>query len=523
VPKRHLICTLLALCACAAPKGGTVPLCSTVDIALGDGTPLPCDAFPFNTASPSGPQVLSCTLDFGSVPVGETATASLRISNCTTPFDIVGETSLADPEFGVQESSLPLEVVSTFPLTVTFTPDSNGAFTDSFTLDTNSVSYARLIIGLRGTGVTCGLQVVPTTLDFGNVIAGTTETQTLTVTNSGNCPITLNPLVPMGPSASLFSVTAPGYDYTTPIPPGGVVSFAVSFAPTQPSSADENAYLVVASGADNYVNVGLKGFGVKSGLCVSTVPASRPPSLSFGHTPLNVSVTDFIYVENCANEAIDLFQSYLDKNCDGAFTVGPCPPMANCQQIIPGSGGYTLNPGDRLTYPITFTPSQAAGCQGDFSVVDDHGDDITIPLNGGGGGPAIACQTIPASSPPLALDFGQVVVDAGAVLDLVCTNTGNDIVRAGKIDPTSELQIIESGLTIDPPGGSFSAQLLVDGMLTQFVSLRAGEQCVVQVTYDPTSVTPAGQTETATLHIASDAEPPGPVSADLSGQGIAAH
>jgi hypothetical protein len=367
------------------------------------------------------------------------------------------------------------------------------------------------------------VSVNPLTIDFGRVVVHSTVTQMLTITNTSICPITLSPLVPEGASASLFTVTVESgpenWDYTTPIPPNGAVSLQVSFSPTQLSTTEETATLVVTYAPGMSVDVGLKGLGVSSGLCVN--PTS---DFKCDHVPLGNSITEIITVENCANEPIIVY-AYLDNSGGGAFTIGPCPAMANCQQILPDGGGYKLNPGDQLTYPIVFTPSQGQGYEGSFVIQDGQGDKVSINLCGGGGGPEISCQTVPSTPPPLALmlDFGQVVIpDGGAVQSVICTNTGNDITLGGKVDPTSELQVAQSGLIITQSASSFSAQLTLAGLDTSEVSLRSGEQFVVQVAYDPTAVTPAGELETGTLQIQSNATLNPTVFVSLTGEAVAA-
>jgi hypothetical protein len=186
-------------------------------------------------------------------------------------------------------------------------------------------------------------------------------------------------------------------------------------------------------------------------------------------------------------------------------------------------GVYTLNPGETVTYPITFTPSQGQGYEGSFAIQDDHGDNVSIQLCGGGGGPEIACQTVPPTPPPIALmlDFGPVAIpDGGAVQSIICTNTGNDITYHGMIDPSAELQVSQSGLTITQPASSFSAQLTQSGLDTPSVSLRSGEQFVVQVAYDPATVTPSGQLETGTLQIQSNASLNPTVFVGLTGDAV---
>jgi hypothetical protein len=271
------------------------------------------------------------------------------------------------------------------------------------------------------TGGECGtlsVNVDPLTMDFGRVVVHSTVTRTLVITNTSSCPITLQPLLLAGNSASLFTVTIPqggpeNWNYGEPIPPNGAVSFQVSFSPTQPSTADELAYVTVAYAAAAYLNVGLRGLGVSSGLCVTPMTNL----ISFGDVAPGQSVTKLITIEDCANEPITVSAS-LDNS--DAFTIGPCPAMANCPQLLPDGGGITLNPGDQLTYPIVFTPPQAQDYVGYFIIQDAFDGFVNIQLSGAGWVPDAGytdAGSVDGGAIPDAGGSDAGPVDGGAVPD----------------------------------------------------------------------------------------------------------
>jgi hypothetical protein len=509
--KNDRILALVALSMAFACKGGSSlhdsPGLPTLAIAQGGVARLSCGDPQPDPANPSDPPIVTCTLDFGGVPIGQVATANLTLGNDgVSPYRILSTSTPANAQFAVQPLSFPVQVFSSISLAVSFSPFDETALSDSFTLTTDSSSIGKMVVRLTGSGTRVAISVNPTSIDFGRVIVHSTETRTLTVTNLSTGPVSLGPLEPQGNSASLFSVTGVSADFTQTyqdgmaIPPTKSVTFDLTFTPTRPSSADELGFVVVTYASEKFVNVGLKGFGVQSGLCVTTGPVLiNPPKLSFGHVPLNHTLTDFIYVSNCSNETLKLYDSYLAQSDGDIFTVAPtgsagCAAPLNCQQIKPTDPPYTLNPGDVLTYPITFAPLQGQGYQGQFAVSDDHGDNLTVPISGGGGGPDIACALT-------LVDFGEVAVGVGDVYTFTCTNTGNDITIGGKISPDAELQVLQSGLTIEQTGTAFSAQLMVDGLATEEVSLRAGQQFQVQVNYDPVA---PNSGENAVLDIANN-------------------
>jgi hypothetical protein len=529
--RKELSITLLAVSFLAACKAGQS------EFRTSSGKPSPSYSGSQGTLSCGNPDsafVVNCTLDFGGVPIGQSVTTNLSIGNdSASSYQITGETPPTNPEFIVQQlQGIPIEVFSNVALAVTFKPFNELAVSDTFSISTDSQTVSKVVFKLTGSGIKLALAINPTSLDFKKVIVHSSLTLQLKIFNLSTGAITLSPITPQGVSQSLFTVTPPaGFSYSTPIPPdptmANPVTFRVTFTPQTQSYADETAYLVVGYAKDKFINVGLKGFGVKSGLLVSTAPVATPPTapyLSFGHIPLLASTTDKITVQNISNQVINLFYCYLSDNAGGAFIVGTATDPGSPQIPRTSTTPYALQPGQTLEYPITFAPVLGQGYFGSFSVSSDHGDNITIPITGGGGGPAISCVTLPATPPPLALDFGYVAVNIGASLSLLCTNTGNDIYLKGKLDTSGELQIYASDLQITQPGSSYSVQLFnSNGQATGFVSVLSGQSFEITVNYNPIAPTPSGpppQPENGTLLIPSNATLTPSLSVPLIGQAL---
>src|SRR5207247_3401791 len=75
--------------------------------------------------------------------------------------------------------------------TVTFAPQAAGTTSGSVTLSSDAPN-SPTSIALSGTGVQPQLSVTPGTVSFGNVVDGTTNTQTIQLTNSGNASLTVS-------------------------------------------------------------------------------------------------------------------------------------------------------------------------------------------------------------------------------------------------------------------------------------------------------------------------------------------
>ena len=169
---------------------------------------------------------LSGNLAFGPVTTGTTATATLTISNSGTapltvssiiyPAGFSGAFSGVIPaggSLGIPVSFTPT-ILITYSWIITVQSDATGG-TSTIAASGTGTAAATRIMGLSGN------------LAFGAVTTGTTATATLTISNSGNSPLTVSHITfPPG-----FSGTFSGT-----IPAGGSQGVTVTFAPAVPVS-----------------------------------------------------------------------------------------------------------------------------------------------------------------------------------------------------------------------------------------------------------------------------------------------
>lgn len=138
-----------------------------------------------------------------------------------------------------------------------------------------------------------------TALDFGSQNLGTTTVQTVSVTNSGNSPLTFSGLTlpsqfTQQPSGSTIS---PDCTATTVLAPGGQCAISLAFFPVATGPEPANSNLVIASDSSNAVSgnntIALTGIGVGLGGTqpqTITFPA-LPSNILYGSAPLALSAT----------------------------------------------------------------------------------------------------------------------------------------------------------------------------------------------------------------------------------------
>ena len=131
------------------------------------------------------------TLDFGSVMAFTSDTIEVLIENSGDDNLILdGITTTA--YFGSNLSSLTIPANSQGTGLVIFTPDDAGTFTDVITVTTNDPVVPNTALNLTGLGFTPPVISIDQTSLVSDITTGETETQTISITNTGGSDLYLN-------------------------------------------------------------------------------------------------------------------------------------------------------------------------------------------------------------------------------------------------------------------------------------------------------------------------------------------
>ncbi len=217
------------------------------------------------TALPSPLTLTPVALDFGSVPVGATATLPLQLSNSGPASARFNTISTSDPAYTVSgDCPAPggsLASQASCTLQVSFTPAKTGLIPGGLNIVT-SLSPNGLDAALSGTGVQSNLVAAPTSLNFGSIALGASAKLTLTLANTGTAPITSLALALTGD----YAVTIPCRAAT--LAPGASCTATVTFSPT--ATGPRNGVLTVSTSTSS-ASVPLTGTGVSGGSFALTV------------------------------------------------------------------------------------------------------------------------------------------------------------------------------------------------------------------------------------------------------------
>ena len=174
-------------------------------------------------------------LDFGAVLLGSSQTLDLGIVNTGPSSLVIAEIILQSDDFGLSQSSFPIAPGRSERTSVTFTPQSEGDRSGDMTILSN---LAPTTVTLRARGVRQPVVPVPriavdaSRRDFGSVEVGSSKLMTVTVTNSGDAPLTITDIITSDEQVSVsprrFTIPAKqnGY-FTLRYEPNRVVDLSV--------------------------------------------------------------------------------------------------------------------------------------------------------------------------------------------------------------------------------------------------------------------------------------------------------
>jgi hypothetical protein len=392
------------------------------------------------------------SLTFGNVAVGSTQLQSETVSNTGGSTLTISQAAVSDPNFSISGLNLPVTLAAGASTTfnLVFAPQSAAAASGTVAL-TNDGSNATVNIAVSGTGVAAGaLTATPTSLSFGSVQVGQSQSSTETLNNTGGEDLTI----------TQATLTAAGYSDTgltlpLTVPAGQSVSFPVQFSPTA-AGASNGLLSLTVSGANATFDIALSGTGVTAATLVAT-----PASLSFGSIDLGQSQTLTETLNNSGGENLTITQASVTGA--GFSYSGLNLPL-------------TLVPGQSSTFGVVFSPVAGGVSSGTLSLtLSGSSTPFTIPLAGTGVSPGILAAS------PATLTFSNVQLGKSQTQTVSISNTG------GSNTTISQDSVAGSGFSIS-------------GLSTP-LTLAPGQSASLSVTFTPQIL----GTVSGSVAIASDA------------------
>jgi Abnormal spindle-like microcephaly-assoc'd, ASPM-SPD-2-Hydin/Protein of unknown function (DUF1573) len=368
---------------------------------------------------------LSATaLNFGNVLVNGSSTQAVTVKNSGQTDIQVSQISVTGGAFTTTGLAAPATIPAgqSVVLQAKFAPTAAGAVTGAITISSDAQT-ATSTITLNGTGVaaTYTMSLSPTSVNFGNVTTGSSATQNVQLSNTGNSSLTVSQIAASGTGISVSGATAP-----LTIAPAQSVTLAVKFAPTTSGAATGSLTVTNNEGVNALAAV--TGTGVQAGLSVT------PSSASFGSVVSGNTNSQTIQVKNSGTASLTISQATVTGT--GFSLSGLAIPT-------------TLGPGQSGNFNVQFAPKAAGSFSGSVSISSNAPNSpATVALSGTG---VAASYTISVN--PSSLSFGSVNNGSSTAQGFTVTNTGNSNVAISGVTATGAGYSIVSGagaVTLSP-------------------------------------------------------------------------
>ncbi len=347
--------------------------------------------------------VSPASANFGSLIASASNTQVLTIGNPGTANLVVTQASLAGAGFNITGLELPLTIPpgGSSRIAMVFAPTSAGRPSGSLTL-VSSAPGPPLVVSLAGAGVASVLQLTasPTSLNFGSLATGTSATQNVTLTNTGNSSVTISQISARGAG---FTTSGDALPFT--LAAGESSTLTASFAPAIGGSG---SVTVTSTATNSPAMILLSGAGVRPQ--ISVIPAS----VSFGNVTVGVTNTQMLTIRNTGTANLSVTQASLSGT--GFSVSGLTLPLA-------------LSPGGTSTFTLGFAPASAGNLTGSLTLSSNApSSPLDVPLAGTG----IPC-VLQLTPSPASLNFGSLTTGTSATQSVTLTNTGNSSVTISQI------------------------------------------------------------------------------------------
>jgi hypothetical protein len=205
-------------------------------------------------------------------------------------------------------------------------------------------------------GNSISVDVAPSTIAFGKVVVGTSNSQAVTLTNKGAVSGTIATVRPSG-----YGFIYTGLATPITIGPGLKVSFTVSF---EPKSAGASSGSMSIETSDAVLTVSLSGTGLAS------APQLSPSTskLTFGSVDVGTPSSLPVTLKNTGTG---------DVNISSASASGTGFSAS-------GGSGVTLAPNQSTTVTVTFDPKAAGSVAGGLAIASNATNSLNIALSGTG-------------------------------------------------------------------------------------------------------------------------------------------
>jgi len=298
-------------------------------------------------------------LAFGNQLVGTSSSKAINLTNNGTANVTISSVACTGAGFGVSgfSGAVTLTPGQALSLVVAFAPAVVGSVSGTVSV-VSTATNSPSAVSLNGAGVQPLIAVTPSSVSFGNVVIGVTNTSTVIVQNPGSATLQVTQVTTSGTPLSLSGLAVP-----FSVPAGGATSFNVGFAPA--SAGNFSGSLTISSnGSTSPLIVPISGMGVTPTYQLSL----NPTSLNFGSLTTDSSTTETVTLTNTGNSAVSISQITASGTGFSVSTLG-----------FP----FSLAAGQSTSFSVGFAPSTAGSFTGSVAVTNNAtSSPLVVALSG---------------------------------------------------------------------------------------------------------------------------------------------
>jgi Abnormal spindle-like microcephaly-assoc'd, ASPM-SPD-2-Hydin len=309
-------------------------------------------------------QIGPTSVSFPTVAVGVSSPQTITLTNTGNASLTISAASASGTGYKISGLSTPLTIAAgqNTNFTATFTPTAGGTFPGSITISSNAPNSPSTV-ALTGIGTQPLVSANPSSASLGTVVVGSSNTQSILLTNTGNATLTFSQVTVTG-GASGFSLT--GLSTSTAIAAGGSVTFDAAFTPTSATSGTVSGSIVLGTnGSPAQLTIPLSG----AGIAATTQLGASPTTLAFGNVSLDASTQLSTTITNTGNSNVTI--SGVTSSGAGFSASGV-------------SNGLTLQPNQTATLTVTFDPMSTGTVPSASVTVTSNAGGLLISLSGTG-------------------------------------------------------------------------------------------------------------------------------------------
>jgi hypothetical protein len=297
---------------------------------------------------------------FGNVNVGSSSSKTVTLTNSGTAAVNITAATITGSGYTMTLKPMSINAGANATFTATYAPTTAGSVSGSISITSNAAG-SPATIALSGTGMQAQTTATPSSVAFGTVTDGTTDSVPIVLKNNGNTTLTF----------SQISVTGAGFAQTglttsTTIAAGASTTFNATFDPST-AGAVSGSITLTTNGTPSSLVISLSGTGQATSLSLG----ANPTTLAFG---------------NVLDQNSSEMTTSVTNNGNANATISSVTVTGAGFSASGITNGTVLTPGQSVPLTVTFAPTSGGAVSGATIKIASNAANspITVSLSGTG-------------------------------------------------------------------------------------------------------------------------------------------